>query len=149
MGSIFVFKYQNDYICFVKRKAGNKQNGKTNGLAKQVIEELAHIAFANFTDFVEVQAVESMDDKKGVPQLLLVKSTAELDKKLFPAIAELKQTDKGITIKLHDKLAALDKLSKLLGLGAEVAPNKKQADFSKLSNEELMALQAISKKIYR
>ncbi len=126
-----------------------KQNGKDTAIAKRLIEELAHIAFANFTDFVEVQAVESMDDRKEVPQLLLVKSTAELDKKLYPAIAELKQTDKGIAIKLHDKLAALDKLSKLLGLGAEVAPNKKQADFSRLSNEELMALQAISKKIYQ
>ncbi len=75
----------------------------------QVVEELAHLAFANMADYVDFSS-------RGVN----VKDIAELPDGAARSIAEVSEskTANGGTIKfkLHDKLRALDALAKHLGL---------------------------------
>lgn len=84
---------------------------------KKVVEELAAIAFAKATDFVEVEEGQ-----------LVVHSTQELAKTDRAAIASLENTSNGIRLKLYDKMKALELLGKYMGLfdgdaGAEKEEN--------------------------
>lgn len=70
--------------------------------AHDVLSEYVKIAFADMTDFVEV--------KEG---RISIKDTDKVDGTL---ISEIKQGRDGITVKLHDKMKALDKIDKLFDL---------------------------------
>ena len=70
-----------------------------------VMQELALIAFADLTEFVEW-------DADGVR----LKQSTTLDELRRRAIIEVRQTGNGITIKLADKGAALERLGKALGM---------------------------------
>lgn len=76
--------------------------------ADRIAEELAQIAFANAGDYFE-----------WGPNGITVRDKGELTREQQSAVAEVAQTvtkDGGsIRVKLHDKLAALEKLAKLLG----------------------------------
>jgi phage terminase small subunit len=82
---------------------------RTGVTADRVVTELARIAFANMQDFATF-------DDRGVS---LVDSST-LPRAKLAAVAEVSQTvtkDGGSTkFKLHDKLAALEKLGKHLGM---------------------------------
>ena len=77
----------------------------TQDLQKRVLEELAGIAFADFSDHVEV--------RDGV---LVIRSTGELEKGQRSAVASIEKCTGGIKVKLYDKLKALELLGKYLGL---------------------------------
>jgi phage terminase small subunit len=66
------------------------------------------------------------------PKMNLLPS-ATIKPELRRVIAEISQTDKGtMRIKLHDKLAALDKLARALGMYTEANLNVEQTDGQKL-----------------
>jgi phage terminase small subunit len=90
---------------------------KNEAAAQRVINELALIAFADLTDYLSIEH-ELSTDLFGVTHkaIVSVKSTAGLHPLARRAIAEIKQTPQGVTIKLHDKVAALEKLSRHLGV---------------------------------
>ena len=73
--------------------------------AQRVLEELAGIAFADFTDFVQVE-------EGGV----MVAPSRSLTKAQRAAVASIKDTGKGVELKLYDKQRALELLAKHLGL---------------------------------
>ncbi len=70
-----------------------------------IIQELAAIAFSDFTDFVRVEDGQ-----------VLITESRNLDYSRRAAIAGIKDTGKGVEIKLHDKQKALELLAKYLGL---------------------------------
>ena len=70
-----------------------------------ILRELSAIAFSDFTDFVRVE--------DGQVQITESRS---LDYSRRAAIASIKDTGKGVEIKLHDKQKALELLAKYLGL---------------------------------
>lgn len=72
-----------------------------------IIQEYISIAFADITDYVEFNG-----------PMVLLKNSELVDGKL---ISEVKQGKDGITIKMHDKMKALEKLEKLL----DVIPDKR------------------------
>ena len=75
-----------------------------------VVEELRTIAFSCIEDFIFL--------KKTQNDLLIAeaKSFEEIPRGLLPAISELKNTSRGIQIKLASKTKALELLAKYLGI---------------------------------
>ena len=90
-----------------KRMAERAKNLKVS--QDRVIEELARVGFSNMRDFVEW-------GQKGVK----LKECGDLDDDQARCVAEVSETitEHGghIRFKLHDKIAALDKLARHLGL---------------------------------
>ena len=70
-----------------------------------IVGELCAIAFSDYTDYVRVEGGE-----------VRVADSGSLDYSRRAAIAGIKDTGKGIEIKLHDKQKALELLAKYLGL---------------------------------
>lgn len=75
----------------------------------RVVQELASIAFARATDYVEVRY-------NGVNSTVVIKPTAELSDEQICAIAGIKEGANGIEIKLNDKEKALELLGRHLGM---------------------------------
>ncbi len=73
--------------------------------ADRVLAELARLGFADITQALSV--------KRGK---VTVKDTDTLPADLRAAISEISQSRDGVKVKFHDKVAALDKLGKHLGL---------------------------------
>ena len=76
--------------------------------ADRVLAELARIAFADISQLVTIR------DGRAV-----FTETAQLTPDQRAAIAEISETRDGVKVKLHDKVQALEKLGKHLGLFKE------------------------------
>jgi phage terminase small subunit len=95
-----------------------------------VLKELSAIAFSNITDYLEVKEMEVMtgyekgedgepDKNKpimGQYKVVDIYETARIHKDKLAALAEIKQTKDGISIKMCDKLKALELLGRHLGM---------------------------------
>lgn len=88
------------------QKRQEKLQGKLEITQERVLEELAAVAFANGTDFVTIT-------KNGKVQITPTEDVAEDKRK---AVASIKEGQKGVEIKLHDKVRALELLGKHLGV---------------------------------
>ena len=75
----------------------------------KVVQELAAIAFADIADYVQVK------DHGGLP-MVEITPTGDIPVSKRAAIASIKQGNNGIEVKLHNKLDALDKLGRHLGM---------------------------------
>jgi len=97
----------------------------------KVVNELANIAFADISSFLKVEnnQVEVFD-------------TDSIQHEMLAAIAEIKEGNYGISIKLHDKLKALELLGRHLGMfkdKVEVTADVNNP-FEGFTTEELKAL---------
>jgi phage terminase small subunit len=115
-----------------------------------LVEALRPVVFSDIRKVVSWgDAVPVKHPETGqvtIAQGLCVKSSAELDDAAAASIAEVVQTRDGIRVKLHDKLAGIEKLGKLLGLikdlyehtGKGGGPMQFQSlDPKRMSDEEL------------
>lgn len=98
----------------------------------KVIQELSKIAFSNISDYLKVEdnRVEVFD-------------TDKIHKEMLAVIAEIKQTDSKLSIKLHDKLRALDLIGRHLGMfkdKLELSGELHNNPFEGLTTEELKAI---------
>lgn len=75
----------------------------------RVLQEFAKIAFANTTDYVEVEDM-------GQYKMVNVKATKDMSADQVVAIASIKQGANGIEIKLHDKVKDLEDIGRHLGM---------------------------------
>lgn len=82
---------------------------RTEVTQDRVVQELAAIAFARATDYVEIKA-------KGPAAMVMIKSTNELSVEQVRAIAGIKEGANGIEVKLNDKEKALELLGRHLGM---------------------------------
>lgn len=97
---------------------------RTGVTVDRITEELVHIAFADITDAVRWgEAIvaarpgsEDGDDDFVMIQGIELRPSEELPKRVSAAISEVRKTKEGLAIKFHDKIAALDKLGKQLGM---------------------------------
>lgn len=85
---------------------------RTEVTQERIIHELASIAFADVADYVRVT------EQEGLPVVELT-PTKDIPASKRAAIAGIKQGNNGIEIKLHNKLDALDKLGRHLGMFKE------------------------------
>jgi phage terminase small subunit len=132
--------------------------------ARAVLQKYIDIAFADITDFVEFGREEATDDLGNPYEVnrLKFKESSEVDGTI---ITEVKQGKDGVSVKLADKMKALEFLSKYTDLLSENDRKKLQeeklkaeiqkaksetkgtsgtnssvVDFSNLSTEELRAI---------
>lgn len=95
----------------------------------QVLKELAKIAFADITDFVEiveetkehtyVDEFGDFETRKTSVKEVEIKTTKDIPQDKLGAIASIKQGANGIEIKTNDKVKALELLGKHLGMFTE------------------------------
>lgn len=88
----------------------------------QVLKELAKIAFANITDFVDIVETTSINYEYGEEETTKevdIKATKDISQDKIGAIASIKQGANGIEIKTNDKVKALELLGKHLGMFTE------------------------------
>lgn len=82
---------------------------RTEVTQDMVVRELAAIAFARATDYVEIRS-------NGVYSTVVIKTTEDLTDYQIRAIAGIKEGKNGIEIKLNDKEKALELLGRHLGM---------------------------------
>lgn len=87
----------------------NERQKRTEITQDMVLQELASIAFARATDYVEIKV-------DGTNSVVIVKPTTELSEEQIGAIAGIKEGANGIEIKLNDKEKALEMLGRHLGM---------------------------------
>lgn len=113
----------------VIKELQEKQAWKADVTAERVIRELSSIAFGKATDIIEV--------RDGV---VYVANTEELPEEQKRMISEISQGKEGeIKIKMHDKVQALEKLCKHLGIfvhKVEVTKVKKVVGYKKMKDED-------------
>lgn len=128
-------------------KAMDKRSERTEITADRVLQELAKIGFANISDYLRVNTAERVVDYKeveddegnitrtpvfGMVQSVEVFDTDDVDRVKLDAVAEIKETKEGISLKLHDKVSALEKMGRHLGMfkdSVKVELTKKLEDF--------------------
>lgn len=93
---------------FIQERMQERQQ-RTEVTQDRVIQELAAIAFAKATDYVEIK-------NSGSSAKVLIKATGELSEEQRRAIAGIKEGTNGIEIKLNDKEKALELLGRHLGM---------------------------------
>lgn len=76
---------------------------------ERILGELASVAFAKVTDFVEIQG-----------PMVVVKETGSIPEDKIGAVAGIEQGNFGIKVKLNDKLKALELLMKYKGMDKEM-----------------------------
>ena len=110
---------------------------RTEVTQDMVVKELAAIAFAKATDYVEIRS-------NGVCSTVVIKPTTDLSDQQIRAIAGIKEGANGIEIKLNDKEKALELLGRHLAMwndkikvDGEVTTNN---PFEGLTTEELKKL---------
>ncbi|WP_363347134.1 terminase small subunit [Methylocystis echinoides] len=89
---------------------------------ERTLLELAKIGYADIRKAVrwgEGVAVRDADGNETVSNGVSMLDSAAIDDDTAAAIAEVAQTRDGIRVKFHDKLAALDKIGKHLGMFSE------------------------------
>ena len=94
---------------------------RTEITQKRVIDELAAIAFADVADYAQVT------ERNGMTFVTLT-PTGEIPANKRAAIAGIKQSAYGIEVKLYNKLDALDKLGRHLGIFKENDDDGQQED---------------------
>lgn len=77
---------------------------------KAVLNELAAIAFSDFSKFAKIAV-----DEKG-EQVIILADTGKLSADSRRALCSVKAGTKGIEIKLYDKLRALEILGRVCGI---------------------------------
>lgn len=99
---------------------------RTQVSAERVLKELARIAFASSDDFLD-----------WGPQGVTLRDKTLLDADQHAAIAEISQNGKALRLKLHDKMAALDRLVRHLDLFADMRPgDAANPDYARLTDAE-------------
>ena len=91
------------------QKRMQERQQRTEVTQDMVVKELAAIAFARATDYVEIRS-------NGVCGTVVIKPTTNLSDQQIRAIAGIKEGANGIEIKLNDKEKALELLGRHLGM---------------------------------
>lgn len=114
---------------------------RTEVTQERVVKELACVAFADATDYVQVETRTAVknDGPELSYQTVTLKNTAELSPEQRAAIAGIKQGANGVEVKLHDKIKALELLGRHIGMFNDKLEVKATVEnpFAGLSTEEL------------
>jgi len=121
---------------------------RTQITSDRVLEELASVGYSKITDYLDVVekdvVVGYKKDASGqydyeqpivrTQKVVEIKETKEMDPDAIKAISEIKHGKHGISLKLYDKLKALDNIGRHLGMWndkLELETSKKLEDFFK------------------
>lgn len=128
----------------IQREISRRQKDlqrRTEVTQERVVMELARVAFADATDYaqVETRMIEKDDGTEVSYQTVALKNTAELSPEQRAAILGIKQGANGIEVKLCDKIKALELLGRHIGMFNDKIEVKATVEnpFAGLSTEEL------------
>ena len=96
--------------------------------ADRIAVELANIAFADLRDIVSIEGGQ-----------MRVRDTAELTRQQSAAISEISETNAGLRVRMHSKVAALENLGKQLGLIDQVPVTQTTTEIVIRTREESLA----------
>ncbi|MNO36208.1 Terminase small subunit [compost metagenome] len=155
---------RNPKIASEVQKSMDDRSERTKITADKVLQEFAKIGFAKITDYLKVNTAERVvdykedEDEEGnitrrpifdMVQSVEIFDTDEVDSIKMDAVAEITETKYGISLKLHDKVSALEKIGRHLGMFKDKIEHSggvshtHSHDLRNLSPEELMALERI------
>lgn len=77
----------------------------------KIVKELKGIVETNVLDYIEVKG-------EGTDQSIVIKDLNQLTKEQQKSIKSIEPTRDGIKVEFHDKITALDRLSKMFGYDA-------------------------------
>lgn len=86
----------------------------------RVLQELAAIGFSDAADYVRVSGDET--------PTVMIRPTDNIPSEKRAALAGIKQGRYGIEIRLHDKLRALEQISRMMGYIREVGEHQPEGD---------------------
>lgn len=86
---------------------------KFEAQVERLVQELACVALADIAEVVDWVSCP------GGESSLTIRDAAELPKRVTSAVAEITQTQHGLRIKMHNKIAAIELLGRHLGLFKE------------------------------
>jgi phage terminase small subunit len=92
---------------------------KTGASIERTLNELTLIAFADIREAViwaDSQFIEDEDGDSKVAHSVMLRASDTLSPETARAISKVIQTKDGIRVELHDKLSALDKIGRHLGM---------------------------------
>lgn len=138
----------NTDIQFEIERLKKARSKRTQITADRVLEELASVGYSKITDYLDVVekdvVVGYKKDASGqydyeqpivrTQKVVEIKETKEMDPDAIKAISEIKHGKHGISLKLYDKLKALDNIGRHLGMWndkLELETSKKLEDFFK------------------
>jgi phage terminase small subunit len=105
------------------QKCQKDRSERTEITADMVIKELAKVGFSNISDYLKVldKSIEIGEDKEGNPITANVRDveiflTEEVGRDKMAVVSEIKRTKDGVSLRLHDKVKALEDLGKHLGV---------------------------------
>lgn len=108
-------------------RAADEAVDRYGATADRTAEEMARLAFAQMRDVVDLRTEPDPKDPKKRHQVLRVRDFAEIGDDAHRAIVEVTQRADGtVTIKLGDKLAALNSLARLKGWIADKPTDPQQ-----------------------
>ena len=163
-GQGIVLKQQNNRQLGFKvqeaiQKAMGQREKRTEITQDRVLQELAKIGFANISDYLKVNTAERItgykeveDDEGNVsekPVFSIIQSvevfdTDGIERIKLDAVSEIKETKEGISLKLHDKVSALEKIGRHLGMFVDKVQHSGTVGISNpykdLTTEELRKL---------
>jgi phage terminase small subunit len=93
-----------------------KRSKRTAVTSDRVIEELERIAFAQTPDFIKIKDIIIGRGRRAKSKrVAIAELTNDIPIEKLAALSEIRQTQHGIVIKLHDKVRALELLGKHTG----------------------------------
>lgn len=120
----------------------------------KVLKELAKIGFANITNFTDVVDIPYTVDKKDKEgnvigeetkyyKGLRLYNTEDITEDELAALQEIKEGKQGITVKMHDKVRALEQIGRHLGMfndKLDISGNVDLTAISNMTTEEIKKL---------
>jgi len=91
--------------------AQRERSARTGVTADRVVQEIARVAFSSLRDVMT-----------WGPASVQVRPDGEITPEAAAAIAEIAETNTGVKVKLHNKVAALEQLAKHVGLYQDRSP---------------------------
>lgn len=132
------------------QQARDERAKRTEITADRVLKELAHIGFANLGDFIRLVGGEPAIDLSGMTRDQAAALSEVVTEDFVIGRGDDARDVRRVKVKLHDKLGALEKLGKHLGMfittkhelsGPNGAPIRHDVrDVSQMSDAELQAL---------
>ena len=126
-------------------EARHKSEKKRGDLKDRVLEELARVALSDARDLVQWDREPILDEQgnvQGFRDVMTATPSRKLSRSQAAAVRSVTTKSGALKIDVHDKLAALDKLARALGLFTDSAPVSQSITVNQVNVGEVQALEA-------
>ena len=125
-------------------KRRHKGEKKFGDLRTRTMKELERVAFSDVREIVQwrrVPIIDSDGSVVGYQDEVIATPSHELSRDAAASIKEVSTKSGAVRIATHDKLAALDKIARALGLFQESAPPPQSVNVQQINVGDVQALE--------